>query len=167
VQILHPQDYARLGQLSVIASMQPIHATSDMLMADRHWGARRNAGAYAWRTQLDSGATLAFGSDAPVEDFNPFLGIHAAVTRRRADGSPGPEGWFPEQRLTVDEAVRGFTLGAAYAGYRERETGSLTPGKFADLIVIDGDVYTCDPMAIKDTQVLGTMIGGEWKWRGF
>lgn len=167
VQILHPQDYARLGQLQVIASMQPIHATSDMLMADTFWGARRNAGAYAWRTQLNAGATLAFGSDAPIENFNPFWGIHAAVTRRRADGTPSPEGWFPDQRLTVDEAVRGFTLGAAYAGYRENETGALTPGKFADLIVIDRDIYSCDPMAIKDTVVEGTMVGGEWRWRNF
>jgi hypothetical protein len=166
VQILHPDDYRRLGQLNVIASMQPIHATSDMPMADQYWG-KRSAGAYAWRTQLDAGAVLAFGSDAPVESFNPFWGIHAAVTRRRADGSPSPEGWYPEQRLTVEEAVRGFTLGAAYAGYMENRVGSLTPGKLADLVVVDRDIFTCDPMDIKDAQVLGTMIGGEWKWRTF
>ena len=167
VQILHPQDYHRLSQLNVVASMQPIHATSDMLMADKYWGLRRSAGAYAWRTQLDAGAVLAFGSDAPVESFNPFWGIHAAVTRRRADGSPGPEGWYPEQRLTVEEALRGYTLGAAYAGYMEDRLGSLTPGKLADLVVIDRDIYTCEPMEIKDTVVLGTMIGGEWKYRTF
>jgi hypothetical protein len=165
VQILHPDDFPRLAQLNVIASMQPIHATSDMLIADKYWGARRNAGAYALRTQLDAGAPLAFGSDAPVEDFNPFWGIHAAVTRRRADGSPGPDGWFPEQRLSVHDAVRGFTLGAAYAGYLETKIGSLTPGKYADLVVIDRDIFTCDPMEIKDSQVLGTMVGGEWKHR--
>lgn len=166
VQILHPDDYERLGQLNVIASMQPIHATSDMPMADQYWG-ERSAGAYAWRTQLNAGAVLAFGSDAPVESFNPFRGIHAAVTRRRADGSPSPEGWYPEQRLTVEEAVRGFTLGAAYAGYMENRVGSLTPGKLADLVVVDRDIFTGDPMDIKDAQVLGTMIGGEWKWRAF
>jgi hypothetical protein len=166
VQVLHPQDEARLGQLGLIASMQPIHATSDMHMADQHWG-KRSAGAYAWRTQLNHGATLAFGSDAPVESLNPFLGIHAAVTRRRADGSPGPDGWHPEQRLTVEEAVRGFTLGAAHAGYMEDKIGSLTPGKYADLIVLDRDIFSCDPMAIKDTQVLGTMVNGEWKRRAF
>lgn len=166
VQLLHPNDYGRLAQLNVIASMQPIHATSDRTMADRYWG-RRSAGAYAWRTQLEAGAVLAFGSDCPVESLNPFLGIHAAVTRRRADGAPGPEGWYPEQRLTVEEAVRGFTLGAAYAGYMEDKVGSLTPGKLADLIVIDRDIFTCDPMDIKDTLVLGTMIGGEWKHRAF
>lgn len=166
VQLLHPQDAARLGRLGVIASMQPIHATSDMLMAERYWG-KRSAYAYAWRTQLEAGATLAFGSDAPVESLNPFLGIHAAVTRRRADGSPGPDGWYPEQRLSVEDAVRGFTLGAAYAGYMEDKIGSLTPGKYADLIVLDRDIFTCDPMAIKDTRVLGTMVNGEWKWREF
>jgi predicted amidohydrolase YtcJ len=164
VQLLHPRDFNRLGQLKLIASMQPIHATSDMPMADKYWG-KRTAGAYAWRTQLDAGAALALGSDAPVESFNPFGGIHAAVTRRRADGSPGPEGWHPEQRLTVEEAVRGFTLGAAYAGYMENKIGSLAPGKLADLVVIDRDIFTCDPMAIKDTQVLGTMVEGEWKYR--
>jgi predicted amidohydrolase YtcJ len=166
VQLLHPDDYRRLGQLNVIASMQPIHATSDMDMADRYWGAR-SAGAYAWRTQLDAGAVLAFGSDCPVEDFNPFWGIHAAVTRRRADGRPGPDGWYPEQRLTVDESLRGFTLGAAYAGYSEDRLGSLAPGKLADLVVLDRDIYNIDPMAIAETQVLGTLLGGEWKWRDF
>lgn len=166
VQVLHPDDFARLGQLNVIASMQPIHATSDMLMADKHWGKRRTPGAYAWRTQLNAGATLAFGSDAPVENPNPFWGIHAAVTRRRADGSPGPEGWHAEQRLTVEEAVRGYTLGAAYAGNMENACGSLAPGKHADLIVIDRDIFACDPMDIKDTQVLKTMVDGEWKYEG-
>lgn len=162
VQLLHPDDYARLGRLNVIASMQPLHATSDMLMADRYWG-RRCAGAYAWRTQLQAGVVLAFGSDCPVENFNPFWGIHAAVSRRRADGSPGPGGWYSEQRLSVEEAVRGFTLGAAYAGLMENWLGSLAPGKLADLIVIDRDIFTCDPMDIRDTRVLGTMVGGKWK----
>ncbi|MGQ0601109.1 MAG: amidohydrolase [Anaerolineales bacterium] len=166
VQILHPNDFNRLGELGVIASMQPIHATSDMLMAEKFWGAR-NAGAYAWRTQISAGAVLAFGSDAPIEIPNPLEGIHAAVTRRRADGSPGSDGWYPAQRLTVEEAVRGYTLGAAYAGYMENKIGSLAAGKLADLIVIDRDIFICDPMAIKDTQVLGTMVGGEWKYRGF
>jgi hypothetical protein len=167
VQILRPADFGRLAQLNVIASMQPIHATSDMRMADQYWGARRSAGAYALKTQLEAGAVLAFGSDAPVEDFNPFWGIHAAVTRRRADGTPGPEGWFPEQRLSVLDAVKGFTTGAAYAGYNEHLLGTLTPGKLADLIVIDRDIFTCDSMSIKDTQVLGTLVDGEWKWRNF
>jgi hypothetical protein len=164
VQILHPADFSRLGQLGVIASMQPIHATSDMLMAEKYWGAR-NIGAYAWQTQLEAGATLAFGSDAPIEKPNPFEGLHAAVTRRRADGSPGPQGWYGEQRLTVEAALRAYTLGAAYAGYMENKIGALAPGKLADLVVTDRDIFACDPMAIKDTQVVGTMVGGEWRYR--
>jgi predicted amidohydrolase YtcJ len=166
VQILHPDDYGRLGALNVVASMQPIHATSDMLMADRYWGGR-SAGAYAWRTQREAGATLAFGSDAPVENFNPFWGLHAAVTRRRADGSPGPEGWYPEQRLEVGAALEGFTRGAAYAGYMEDRLGTLAPGMLADLIVVDRDIFTVEPTAIRETQVLGTMVGAEWKHRAF
>ncbi len=166
VQLLHPADAQRLGQLNVVASMQPIHATSDMRMADRYWG-QRSAGAYAWRTQLAAGATLAFGSDCPVENFNPFWGLHAAVTRRRADGAPGPDGWYPEQRLDVETALRGFTLGAAYAGYAEDRLGSLAPGKLADLIVVDQDPFAIDPMAIKDIKVLGTLVGASWKFREF
>ena len=161
VQLLHPDDFKRLGQLNVIASMQPIHATSDMRMADQHWGTR-SAGAYAWRTQLNAGTVLAFGSDSPIESFNPFLGIHAAVTRRHADGTPGPRGWYPEQRLTVEEAVYGFTMGAAFASYEEQRKGSLTPGKLADLIVLDREIFTIDPMEIAETQVLATMIDGKW-----
>jgi predicted amidohydrolase YtcJ len=161
VQVLHPDDAARLAELNVIASMQPIHATSDMLMADKYWGARSSL-AYAWRTQLDAGAHLAFGSDAPVESPNPFWGIHAAVTRRRADGSPGPDGWHPEQRLTVQEAIEGFTTGAAYAAYAENRQGKLASGFLADLIVLEKDPFTCDPDEMKDFQSSATMIGGEW-----
>jgi predicted amidohydrolase YtcJ len=166
VQLLHPDDFNRLAQLNIIASMQPIHATSDMLMADRYWG-KRGAGAYAWRTQLNVGARLAFGSDSPVESFNPFRGIHAAVTRCRTDGSPHPDGWYPEQRLTVEEAVHGFTLGAAYASYEENRKGSLTPGKLADIIVLDRDIFTIDPMAIAETQVIAAMIDGMWVASGW
>jgi len=163
VQLLHPDDVDRLVALGVVASMQPIHATQDYEMADRHWGDRCVA-AYAWRSLLETGAVLAFGSDCPVEDLNPFVGIHAAVTRRRADGSPGPEGWYPEQRLTVEEAIRGYTLGAAYAAGLEDRSGSLSPGKLADLIVLDRDhdIFTCDPMAIAETRVEATMIGGRF-----
>jgi predicted amidohydrolase YtcJ len=166
VQLLHPDDFNRLGQLGIIASMQSIHATSDMLMADKYWGAR-SAGAYAWRTLLNAGTRLVFGSDSPVESFNPFLGIHAAVTRRRADGSPSPDGWYPEQRLTVAEAVHGFTMGAAYASYEEARKGSLAPGKLADLIVLDRDIFSIDPMEIAETKVIATMIDGQFVWRDF
>ena len=164
VQLLHPQDYARLGKLGVIASMQPTHATSDMLISDKYWG-KRSAGAYAWRTQLDAGAVLAFGSDCPVEKIDPLMGIHAAVTRRRADGSPGPEGWYPEQRLTVEEAVRAFTWGAACAAGQEDRLGSITPGKLADFTVLDRDIFAIEPMEILNTHVDATIIGGQFVWR--
>ena len=127
VQLLHAEDSERLAALDVIASMQPLHATSDMLMADQYWGAR-TAMAYAWKTQLDAGAHLAFGSDAPVESPNPFLGIHAAVTRRRADGSPGPDGWHPEQRLDLQAAIEGYTSGAAYAAHHGGSPGAARAG---------------------------------------
>ena len=161
VQVIHPDDAHRLGELGVIASMQPIHAPSDMLMADRHWG-KRAALSYAWRTQLDHAAVLAFGSDAPVESPNPFWGIYAAVTRQRLDGSPGPEGWYPEQRLTVFEAIRGFTQGAAYAAGMEDCLGQLSPGYWADLVVLDTDPFTCASQQIPEIKPLATMINGEW-----
>jgi len=160
VQILHPDDVPRLSRLGVIASMQPIHATQDMLLADAHWGARC-AGAYAWRSLLDTGAVLAFGSDSPVEDLNVMKGIHAAVTRRRADGSPGPDGWYPEQRLTVAEAVYAYTAGAAYASGEEAIKGALSPGKLADLVVLSQDIFAVDPMAILETGVAATIFDGE------
>ncbi len=163
VQLLHPDDYARLGALNIIASMQPVHATSDMDMANAYWG-ERCAGAYAWRTQLNAGAVLAFGSDAPIEEPNPFWGLQAAVTRRRRHGDPGPDGWYPDQRLSVAEAVRAYTVGAAYAGYAEHRVGALAPGHLADLIVLDRDLYTIDPMDIADTQTLGHMTGGQWNF---
>lgn len=164
VQVLHPDDAARLAGLDVIASMQPIHAASDMLMADRFWG-ERSALAYAWRTQLQHGVRLAFGSDAPVESPNPFLGLHAAVTRRRPDGSPGPDGWYPEQKLTFAEALEAYTAGAAYAANVENRLGRLAPGFLADLIVLDRDPYACDPDDLLTMQPAATMIGGEWVWR--
>jgi hypothetical protein len=161
VQVIHPDDAHRLGELGVIASMQPIHAPSDMLMADRHWG-KRAALAYAWRAQLDHQAVLAFGSDAPVESPNPFLGIHAALTRQSLDGSPGPDGWYPEQRLTIQEAFQGFTLGAAYAAGMEDRLGQLAPGFLADLLVLNIDPFTCSPAQIASIQPQATMVGGEW-----
>lgn len=168
VQLIAPADAPRLGELGVIASMQPIHATSDMLMADAYWGDRADY-SYNLGLQLRAGAPVAFGSDAPVEAIEPLPGIHAAVTRRRADGSPGAEGWRPgaEGRLTVEEAVRGFTGGPAYAAGMEDRLGRLAAGALADLVVLGQDIFTCDPMAILDTDVLGTMVGGEWVYRAF
>ncbi|MFQ5945687.1 MAG: amidohydrolase, partial [Anaerolineae bacterium] len=123
VQLLGPPDVSRFSELRVVASMQPVHATSDMELADRYWG-QRSRRAYAWRSLLDAGAVLAFGSDAPVETWNPWAGIHAAVTRQRANGQP-PGGWYPGERLSVEDAVRGYTVGAAWAAGQEDRTGSL------------------------------------------
>ncbi|MDW8069208.1 MAG: amidohydrolase [Anaerolineae bacterium] len=165
VQLLHPDDVGRLAALGVVASMQPIHAVQDAPMADRYWGPDRCAIAYAWRSLLDAGTVLAFGSDCPVESPNPFLGIHAAATRARPDGYGGPEGWVPAQRITVEEAVRAYTWGAACAAGMEARLGTLTPGKWADLVVLDPDILTTDPSLIPQTQVLGTMVGGRWTYR--
>jgi predicted amidohydrolase YtcJ len=164
VQVLHPDDAKRLAKLNVIASMQPIHATSDMLIADKYWG-DRSALAYAWRTQLEAGAHLALGSDAPVESPNPFWGIHAAVTRRRANGSPATDGWHPEQRLTILEAINGFTTGAAYAAYADNRLGKLAKGHLADLIVLEKDPFICNPEETKDLHSSATMVDGEWIWQ--
>ncbi|MBN1933961.1 MAG: amidohydrolase [Anaerolineae bacterium] len=161
VQLLHPDDLGRLAGLKAIASMQPIHATSDIEIADLHWG-RRAATGYAWRSLLDAGTVLAFGSDAPVEDMSPLAGIYAAVTRRRPDGFPAREGWYPEQRIAACEAVYAYTMGAAFAGGEEAIKGSLAPGKLADLVVLDRDILSVDPELILSTQVLGTMVGGAW-----
>lgn len=161
VQVVHPDDAPRLAQLDIIASMQPIHATSDMLMADAFWGERSRL-AYAMKTQLDFGAPLALGSDAPVESPNPFLGLHAAVTRQRADGSPSADGWYPEQKLTVAQAWHGYTLGPAYAAYMEDRLGRLAPNHLADLIVLERDPFTCDPAELLSLQSSATMVNGEW-----
>jgi hypothetical protein len=160
VQLLHPDDVPRLASLGVVASMQPIHATSDMDMAEHHWG-RRCALAYAWRSLLDSGATLAFGSDCPVETLDPLPGIHAAVTRRRANGQPGLDGWIPAQRLSVEETVRAYTLGAAEASGEAHVKGSLAPGKLADLVVLSHDIFQGDPGQILDTRVEMTVVAGQ------
>jgi len=164
VQILHPDDIARLAALQVIASVQPLHATSDMLMADRYWE-ERCAGAYAYGSLHAAGTALAFGSDAPVEQPNPFLGIHAAVTRRRINGAPDPAGWYPRERLSLMETLRGFTTGPAFAAYLENHLGRLAPGFFADLIVLPEDPFKISPDDLHAVQPSATMIGGEWVWR--
>jgi predicted amidohydrolase YtcJ len=160
-QLLDATDISRFAQLDVIASMQPQHATADIDLAETYWSGERIAGAYAWRKLLNSGARLAFGSDCPVEVMDPLAGIHAAVTRRRADGYPGPDGWRPEESLTVEEAVRGFTIGAAYASGEENQKGSLTPGKLADLVVLSQDIFTAPPMEIFETRVEATVFDGQ------
>ncbi len=159
-QVVHPDDFARFGALGIIAAVQPIHATQDMFMVDRNWG-RRGQHAYAFRDLINAGAKLALGSDAPVETFDPLVGIHAAVTRQRRDGTPAG-GWYPSQRLTIEEAIHGYTLGAAYAGYMEREQGSLEAGKLADLTVLSQDLTAIAPEDILNVKVERVMLGGEW-----
>ncbi|MFN8401630.1 MAG: amidohydrolase [Anaerolineales bacterium] len=161
VQVIHPDDAPRLAKLNVIASMQPIHATSDMFAADRYWGKRAEL-SYAWRTQLNYGAILAFGSDAPVESPNPFWGLHAAVTRQRADGSPSAEGWRAEQKLTLAEALSAYTFGAAYTANAENRLGKLAENYHADLIVLDEDIFEIAPSTLLTMLPSAVMIDGEW-----
>jgi hypothetical protein len=161
VQIIHPDDAPRLSTLGIVASMQPVHATSDMEMAERHWG-KRSAWAYGFKSQLDFGAKLVFGSDAPVESPNPFLGVHAAVTRRKLDGEPGELGWYPEGRLTVQQALEAYTLSpAAISGMGDR-LGKIAPGYLADLVVLDQDPFSCQPDDLHRIKPVKTMVAGEW-----
>jgi predicted amidohydrolase YtcJ len=161
VQVINPDDIPRFSALNIIASMQPIHATSDMLMADHCWGGR-SAYAYAWRSLLSHCVLLAFGSDSPVESPNPFFGIHAAVTRRRADGTPSAKGWYPEQCLNIDEALHAYTTGAAFAAGLEDQLGKLAPGYLADLLILNTDPYNCAPEELLTIHPVATMVGGEW-----
>lgn len=159
VQHLHPSDVGRFRELNVIASMQPIHQPSDMLVADEVLGQERAALTYAFKTLQGAGATLAFGSDCPVEKIDPLLGIHAAVTRQNVNGEPA-NGWYPEQKISVIDAVRGFTLGGAKASGDERRAGSLTSGKRADVIVLSHDIFEIPAREILDTKVVYTVSGG-------
>jgi len=161
-QIVHPQDIPRFAQLGVIASMQPIHATADMEAADRLWG-DRCASAYAWKSLQNAGATLAFGSDAPVEALNPWLSVHAAVTRQRPGNVP-PAGWYPEQRIDITSALRGFSVGAAAAAGAAHEQGTLLPGMLADLAILSADPFKINPSDLHAVGSELTMIEGEVVW---
>ena len=158
-QILSPQDIPRFAVLGVVASMQPTHATSDMPWAQRRVGAERLKGAYAWRSLVASGATLAFGSDFPVESPDPVRGLYAAVTRQDAEGNPAG-GWLPDQKLTMEEALRGFTAGAAYARFDESDAGRIETGMRADLTVLDHDIMNQPPRALLDTHAKYTIVRG-------
>jgi hypothetical protein len=164
VQMIRPDDVARLARLGIVASVQPIHAADDIPMIERSVGARGRF-AYPFRDMLDAGMTLALGSDCPVADPNPLWGIHAAVTRQRPDGTP-PGGWYPRHRLTVAEAVWGFTMGPALASGQEVHRGSITPGKLADLIVLDRDIFAVEPMEIAQAQVVATVFDGRVVYEG-
>jgi predicted amidohydrolase YtcJ len=161
VQLLHPDDVKRLADYGILASMQPIHALSDMAMAESAWGARASL-AYAWRAQLDAGASLLFGSDAPVESPNPFWGIYAATTRRREDGFPSPEGWYPEQRLTLAEALDAYTTAPARAAGWGHLVGRLAPNALADMILLEHDPAIIPPSDLRRMRPMATMIGNEW-----
>jgi predicted amidohydrolase YtcJ len=162
-QIVHPRDIPRFAQLGVVASMQPIHCTSDMEMAERLWGHERCATAYAWKSLQDAGTTLAFGSDAPVEALNPWLSVHAAVTRQRPGGNP-PNGWYPEQRIDVTSALRGFTVGAAVAAGAAHELGTLMPGMLADLAILSADPFKTSSADLHAIKAEMTMIEGAVVW---
>lgn len=165
VQCIHPDDLPRLAQLDVLASVQPVHATSDMQIVDQYWGAARAAGAYAFRSLLDSGARLVFGSDGPIEPHAPLIGIHAAITRRRGDGTPDESGWQPQERISVAEAVDAYTYWPAYAAGEERYRGSITSGKVADLVLLAENIFQSEPMQVLTTQVDMTVVAGAIVWR--
>ena len=161
VQIIHPADASRLADLNIAASMQPLHVLSDMEMADRFWGDRSQT-AYAWRTQLLFGARLAFGSDAPVDAPNPFLGLYAATTRRRPDGYPGADGWYPEQKIDLESALEAYTTQPAFLAGQEHIQGKLTPGYLADLIVLRQNPFYVPAENLALIRPQATMVNGEW-----
>ncbi len=162
-QLLTPEDLPRFSQLGVIASMQPIHATSDMFIADKFWG-ERSRWAYAFRSLLARGTRLTFGSDCPVESPDPLKGMYAAVTRRRENGEPA-DGWFPEERITAFEALHSYTKGAAYASYEENIKGTIEVGKLADLVVLSKDILNISPEDIRTTEVDYTIFDGSIVYR--
>ncbi|WP_078085794.1 amidohydrolase [Microbulbifer mangrovi] len=159
-QVLTLEDIEQFPTLNLIASMQPVHATSDKNMAGDRLGEKRLEGAYAWRKFLNQGTKIASGSDFPVEPVNPLFGLHAAVTRRDRQGQP-EKGWHTEEAMTMEEALRSFTLDAAYASHQEQFIGNLEPGKFADFVLLDRDIFKLDPQDIWKAQVLETWVEGE------
>lgn len=159
-QIVDPADIAKFGQHGIVASMQPVHQTSDRLMAEARLGPNRLAGAYAWRSIAATGAMLAFGSDAPVESPDPFAGLAAAFTRSDAKGEPFG-GWRPEERITREQALAAFTSGAAYAGFAEKRFGRLAAGEHADFLLVDRDPLLASPDELRATKVYETWIGGQ------
>ncbi|WP_448539032.1 amidohydrolase [Sphingobium yanoikuyae] len=159
-QIIDPADLPRFARYGTIASMQPVHETSDWRMATARLGEARLKGAYAWKAMLDNKVPLAFGSDVPVESPNPFPGIAAAMSRQDARGEPAG-GWMPEQKVSFEAALDGFTRQAAFAGFAEKKFGSLVPGQRADFLLIDRNIETASPTDIRGTQVLETWINGK------
>jgi hypothetical protein len=159
VQLINKSDQSRLAKLNIIASMQPIHCTSDMLVADKYWGNRADQ-AYAFRSLIDHGTQVVFGSDAPVESPNPFHGLHAAVTRRKQDGSPHERGWHPEQRITLAEALTAYTTAPAHLAGLGHCLGRIAPDHFADLIVLQQDPFLCSQQDLYTLLPEMTMVDG-------
>lgn len=159
-QIIVPADVPRFKELGVIASMQPTHCTTDMRFCAQRVGQERSKNAYIWRTLLDNGAKIAFGSDWPVEPLDPMRGLYSAVTRKNIEGDFPDGGWFPEQRLTMEEAIKLFTSGSSYASFEEDIKGTLEPGKLADMVVLTKDLFTITPREILTTEAAYTILGG-------
>jgi predicted amidohydrolase YtcJ len=162
-QIVDTADLPRFARNGIIASMQPVHQSSDWQMAEARMGLERLGGAYAWRSMIANGVPLAFGSDFPVESPNPFHGLAVAISREDAQGRP-PGGWLPEQKLTITQALDGFTRGAAYASFAEDRIGTLDRGAFADFLFIDRDIFAATPQQVRATQVLETYVAGRKVW---
>ena len=160
-QIIIPEDVKRFKELGVIASMQPTHCTTDMRFCEARVGLERSKNAYIWRTLLDNGAQIAFGTDWPVEPLDPMRGLYSAVARKNIESDSPAGGWFPEQKLSMAEAVRLYTLGSAYASFEENSKGSLEPGKLADMTVLSKDIFKIDPKEILTTEALATVLGGK------
>jgi hypothetical protein len=157
-QVTTPQEIQRYKELKVIASMQPNHLLTDMNWAESRLGPKRAAHAYAWAEFLKRGVTLAFGTDYPVEPVTPFRGLYAAVTRQSEDEK---KTYYPEQKLTIEQAISAYTTGAAFAEFAEKEKGKLQAGMLADFIVLDRDITSVMPPKILETKVLRTVVGGK------
>jgi len=162
-QHMAAKDFARFADLGVIASVQPYHAIDDGRWAEKRIGHDRASRTYAFRTFLNDGVRLAFGTDWNVAPLNPMLTLYAATTRATLDGK-NPNGWFPEQKLTVAEAVQAYTMGSAYAEFQDGEKGSITPGKLADMVILNDDIFQIDPVKIRDVKVTKTIVGGKVVW---
>jgi predicted amidohydrolase YtcJ len=158
-QHMAAKDFERFAQLHVIASVQPYHAIDDGRFAESHIGHDRASRTYAFRTFLDHGVRLAFGTDWEVAPLDPLLTVYAAVTRATLDGK-NPNGWFPEQKLSVAEAIEAYTMGSAYAEFQEKEKGSITPGKLADMVLLSDDIFSIVPEKIREVRVRKTFVGG-------
>jgi predicted amidohydrolase YtcJ len=157
-QVIAPDQFKKYKDLGVIASVQPNHLLTDMNWAEQRIGPERAKTSYPWKQFLDNGVPLAFGTDYPVEPITPFRGVYAAVTRKNEEGT---KSYYPEQKLTIDQAVAAYTTGSAYAEFAEKQKGTLAPGMLADFVVLDRDITKVPPAEILKTQVLRTVVGGK------